>query len=85
MDHALDHISRVRVELSRVIQRDPHPVQSLDASTIRVAERLVLVAHAGISGIRDEVMLLEFHHSLRYQDDPTRHAMRPQVGEGLVD
>ena len=59
-DHALDHVGGVGVVLARVVEPDPGVVQTFDHAAIGSARRTLLVAHARLGGVVDEVVVLEF-------------------------
>ena len=61
-DHALDHVGGVRVELAGVVEPDPGVVQAGDLLAVGPARRPLLVAHAGLGEIVDQVVVLELAH-----------------------
>jgi hypothetical protein len=58
-DHALDHVGGVGVELAGVVQRDPGVVQTGNLLAVGSAGGALLVAHAGLVEVVDQVVILE--------------------------
>jgi hypothetical protein len=61
-DQALDHFRRVRIQLIRVVERDPDIEQPRHDRAVWQFRWPLLVAHSGLGEVLDEVVTLQFTH-----------------------